>query len=1020
MNQQIINQIKNILLSKDYLKNKDVILDFLKNAELRYYFLEKLPNKIDGLKEVDFMLRELVKDKNPFALFDILENSISSKNNIYILSFIFKYYEDFVKSFAGQRIDRMFQETALRVIKKIVETDESQIDNVLEFLFKLLKKRKYNVLKVFDARDDTGREKSLVGEILLEIKKRKGLDEKLIVLIKNNFDLISDCGMFSHTTPNSIFDMFREYVIENADFEETFKEITHIILNQHLKLDLYNGKDGKNKFKGYEWVGSGISQAGDNFSIPDRHFVDYILRPSLDYYYQKEPKKAFEFIKSFCIWKNNRDEITITKKHPAFLLRSCIGVLLNEYKNGNQEAEKILIEFLETTDGIPSKVDLIFKEIYKKSVVLSDEQKWKLINKQCGIPIFNDLPANVFVLKIITDLISNKHPGATNFLFELIKNDELYKRIWHAEVAVIGMIEALLKNNPHKGIEGFRNYIQTDYFKNGLGTFDAYPVSNLLSSILRNPALYGQGIKILQNLVEQQKPLTSNQQILVCNSLIDSRGNSGSENIEVLMKIYNDFLWPLLSNKLKKDLKRDYKNKNYGLIYKKFSFPYAREKIVQFAERLAKQKKIKEALNIVEIFVNDPDPFTPLAIDPEDEKGEYDEHKKILQGEDMSVIKTVRGWCGWALLQCSVVESRPYIERMIILAKKLIEDENLYVATYGANALSGLARNRLTITPENKNVLFFGKDTKTALGNAKQVEKIAFVFLERVKKLDKKTQDGMFESLLHLFDPMRALSEIEAKILIDSLSEMSEKTIAEAAPFFIYFAEFRQDHFKDKDWKWKMPGLYDDLEKFDNKKFQKLLEKVLEKGNSEINSQFAWHLWKLIAESADDKVKIEGILTYSRAFSIAYKYLEIISNHYDHLVFSHIFRFIEENLEKEPKDCYKLFVESLRTEKQTLEEKAKMEKPNFYDWYPHYKIGDILIKIKDNVGINEMLKTIEFLLSYPKEVNARMASEIPNAIQDLPAKYNRNNRIENIFDKLIDINPTFFDAKQSWKKRSKS
>jgi len=357
---------------------------------------------------------------------------------------------------------------------------------------------------------------------------------------------------------------------------------------------------------------------------------------------------------------------------------------------------------------------------------------------------------------------------------------------------------------------------------------------------------------------------------------------------------------------------------------------------------------------------------------------------------------------------------------MIELAKKLIEDDNLYVASYGANALSGLARNRLTVLPENSNVLFFGKGTKDALENAKKVEKIAFDFLKRVKNLGKKAQDGMFESLLHLFDSMRALSETDAKtLIIDSLANMSVKTIAEATPLFIYFAEFRQDHFKDKDWRWKLPGLYDDLEKFSSKEFQGLLERILKRGNPEINSQFAWHLWKLIAESADDKVKIEGILTYNRAFSIAYKYLEIISDHYDHLVFNHIFRFIEENLEKKPQDCYRLFMKSLRTERQTLEEKAKTEKPNFYDWYPHYKIGDILIKIKDNIGIKKMLEIIEFLLSYPKEVNARMISEIPDIIQDLPVKYNKKNRIEKIFYKLIQIDPRYYDTKESWERKIK-
>jgi len=1016
---QKIQKINQIIRSKNYLKDKDVILDFLGDIKLRYYFLDKLPKKFENLKKVNFILEKLTEDKQPFTLLHILENSISVKNNTYILSFIYRYYENFTESIVEQRTDRMFQESALRIIKKITDSDEKQIDNVLKFLVKLLKKRKYNIRKPLDRKDNVGQEKSLVGEILSEISKKKDTNEELLALIKNNFDLISDYGRFSDITPASIFNILQRYIIESDDFEKAFKKITQIILNQYLQLDLYKGKDGKNKFKGYEWIGGGISQTGNNFSISDNHFVAYILRPALDGYYQKEPKKAFEFVDFFCIWRNEKDKIILTKEHPDFLLRASINVLLREHENKNPKSEKILIEFLKITNGIPSKVDLIFQEIYKKSIVLSDEQKWKLIKEQLGIEIFNSFPANVFVLKIITDLISNKHTEATEFFFELIKTDELYKRIWCAETMVVGMIEALLKNDQKKGLKGFENYIETNFFKNRLGTFDAYPVSYLLNSILNNSDTYQEGLKLLEDLSKQEKDLTSNQQILICNSLINTRENSDSENIEVLMKIYNDFLWPLLNEKLKKDLKRNYKNKEYGLIYNKFPFPHAREKFIQFAERLAKKKKIKEALSIIEIFVNDPHPFTPNVNDPNDKKGEYDNHKKILEGEETIVIDTVRGWCGWVLLQCSVVKSRPYTEKMINLAKKLIEDKNLYVASYGVNALSGLANNRLTVMPENKNKLFFGKDTKTALNNAKKVEKIAFDFLERVKNLDNKTQNGMAEPLLRLFNPMRALSERDAMILINSLAGMSIKTIAKAAPLFIYFAEFRKNYFKE-DWKWKMKDLYDDLEDFKAEPFQEKIKEIIKKNISEINSAFAWQLWKLISESVDDKVEIKDVLKYSRAFSIAYKYLKIISSYYDHLAFNHIYRFIEENLEKKPQNCYKLLIKSLMTERQALRQKIKMEKLGLRDWYPHYKIGDILTSIKNNIGINEALRIIEFLLSYPKEAVAKMANEMPNVIQDLPIKYNKNNRIEKIFNKLIEINPRYYDTKEAWKNRSKN
>ena len=998
-----LSEINQIIKSKKYLENKNTVLGFLKDSKLRYYFLDKLPKKFDDLQEVSFILEELVGDKKPFELFHLLENSVRAKNNDYILKFIAQHYENFVESL-GQRIDRMFQEQALEIVKKIVGADESQIDNVLKFLTKILKKRKYNSRKVFDRGDDIEQERERVAEILFEITKKKGVSDEMVSLIANSFDLISDCMRLSYSTPNPIFVILNSYILQSKDFEIAFQKIAKVILSQHTHSKSYQDKSGVNKFAGYEWWGGGISQGGSHFSISDSHFVEQVLRPALDEYYLRNSGKAFDFVKSFCIWRNKDKAITLAKNHPDFLLRASVGILLREYKKGNKETGNILVEFLKITKGIPSKADLIFQEVLKGDYSLSTEQKYSLIRKQLDIKMYEGLPANVFVLRVIIDLVKENYPPAVDLFFGLAKNDKLYKRIWHAESVIIEMIGAMLESDTIKGLSGFKSYIETDFFKNGLGTFDAYPVSDLLNNILNNSDLYKDGIRILNDLSGQPEPLTTNQQILVCNCLINSKGKSDSEDAEVLMKIYNDFLWPLLNEKLEKNLKRSYKEQDYGLIYKRFPFNNAREQFVQFAERLARKKKIDEALNIVEIFINDPDPFTPLATDPRDPKGEYDEDKKIREGKEMSIISTVRGWCGWALMQCSVVESGPYIKKMIGLAKKLIEDNNWYVASYGANALSGLAGNRLTVLPENKDILFFGETTAEALENAKQVEKIAFEYLEKVKKAEPKVQDAIHQSLLHLFNPLRALNQNDAKKFIDALASMSDKTIAEAAPLFIYFAEFREGHFKD--WKWQMEGLYDDLGIFDSEPFKKVIEEILKRGVGAINSSFAWHSWKLKSEVSQDE-----------AFPIACKYLNIIADCFDSLAFSHIFRFIEENFQEKPEECYNLLKKVLDTEKKWVEQQVQEKGSDIMNWWPHYNIGDILVKITDCLGPDKCLDAIEFLLAYPVKLGGRNISGLSEVLQAMSPEVSENKRVEKIFDKLIEIDPRYYDTKELWKKK---
>lgn len=1017
MSENNIRQINQIIQAGKYLESRDTILDFLKDSKLRYYFLDKLPKRFDDLQEVGFILEELVKDEKPFALFHILEDSAGAKNNAYVMSFISKHYESFAELLPGQRMDRMFQEHALEIVKKIVETDESQIGNVLKFLTKILKKRKYNSRKIFDRGDNIEREREKVAEILLEITKKKGVSDEMVSLIANSFDLIFDFTRLSYSTSDPIFNILRNYILQNENFETAFKEIVGVILYQHTHSKSYQDKkSGVNKYAGYEWWGDGISQAGSNFSISDSHFVEMVFRLALDEYHLKNSKKAFDFVKAFCIWRNKNKVIILTKNHPDFLLRASIGILLREYKDGNKEAEGILVEFLKVPQkGIPHKADLIFQEVFNGNYSLSTEQKYTLLKKQLDIKVYEGLPANVFVLKVIIDLVKENYPPAVDLFFGLVKNENLYKRIWHTESVIIEMISALIKSNPTKGIKGFKCYIETDFFKNNLGTFDAYPVSYLLNAILNNSNLYEEGLGLLNKLADQQEPLTSNQQILVCNCLFNAQANSDSENTEVLVKIYNDFLWPLLSQKLAGSLKRDYKEQDYGLIYKKFSFNNAREQFVQFAERLARKKEIEKALNIIEIFVNDPDPFTPLAVDQSDQKGEYDEDKKIREGNETSTISTVRGWCGWTLLQCSVLESRPHIKRIIKLARKLIGDENWYVASYGANALSGLAGNRLTVLPENKKILFFGKTTKEALENAKEVEIIAFDFLERVKEGGHKIQDAIHHSLLHLFNPFRALNQTDAKRLVDNLALMSDKTIAEAAPLFIYFAEFRERYFKN--WEWQMKGLYDDLSVYSSEPFRIVIEEIIKRGSGIINSSFAWHSWKFIKESVPDKADIKDVVKYSEAFSIAYKYLDIIADYFNDSAFSHIFRFIEENFKEKPKECYKLLNKTLNTEKKWVEQQVKVNGSGIMNWWPHYNIGDILVKIKDQLDPEKCLDVMEFLLDYPVKLGGRNIGGLSEVLQDMPTKYDKDKRIEKIFNKLIEIDPRYYDTKELWNKK---
>lgn len=95
----MLQSINQIIQSGQYSKNREVILDFFKDEELKFYFLNKLPDSLEDLAEIEFILEELVKDERSFKLISILKESISERNIEFVINFINKHYEELGRSF---------------------------------------------------------------------------------------------------------------------------------------------------------------------------------------------------------------------------------------------------------------------------------------------------------------------------------------------------------------------------------------------------------------------------------------------------------------------------------------------------------------------------------------------------------------------------------------------------------------------------------------------------------------------------------------------------------------------------------------------------------------------------------------------------------------------------------------------------------------------------------------------------------------------------------------------------------
>jgi hypothetical protein len=418
-------------------------------------------------------------------------------------------------------------------------------------------------------------------------------------------------------------------------------------------------------------------------------------------------------------------------------------------------------------------------------------------------------------------------------------------------------------------------------------------------------------------------------------------------------------------------------------------------------------------MEVIEIFINDSDPCTPQNIDPRDPKGTYDKHQQIMNGEGTNTITTVRGKCAWALLNCIGVEGRKYIEKIIDLTEKLANDENFYILEQACMPLSRLAQVRFSIMPENKKELFFHQDREKALKMAKRVEELSFNLLEEFLSLDQKPRNVLINQLLRVFNHLKSINQQSVEKLFDGILKCNDEVIGEAVPLLIYFAEFR--HRLYHDWEWSLPGLFDDLAEFDNKRFKDILINLITRGNSKINAHLAWH-FNDIVRNAMKEVDSEGsksIIGYNDAFAMANYYLNVIAENYDKESFERVYRFIKENIGNYFEECYKLWRKCLTKERDFIKRNLDSEDKRRMYWWPFDGNAEILEIIREKAGGEAFLESFGFLLDYPIKFYFHDLEKVLLALERLPRKYNKE--VMKIFQKIISIEPKYFDRYEIWK-----
>ena len=243
---------------------------------------------------------------------------------------------------------------------------------------------------------------------------------------------------------------------------------------------------------------------------------------------------------------------------------------------------------------------------------------------------------------------------------------------------------------------------------------------------------------------------------------------------------------------------------------------------------------------------------------------------------------------------------------------------------------------------------------------------------------------------------------------VNTLKGFPDEAIAEAAPLFIFFAEFRKNAFRD--WKWKTDKYYNDLgsDKYDDEKFKKILLEVIDKIEPKQRFSFAAQFEHLLRDLDYKRRDAE------RLFEIGYKYLDYLTKEYNHDLSNIIYMTIKNEMEKKHHFCrwHDLYLKYLEKEKKFYKDNFKPEKSMEMYWWPSYYNEDILLLIHQELGKDKFLEAFDIITQFPKELEVHASDKIVSLLEEFPKT---NKTAKAIIGRLFEKNPSkYYELKNKW------
>lgn len=252
----------------------------------------------------------------------------------------------------------------------------------------------------------------------------------------------------------------------------------------------------------------------------------------------------------------------------------------------------------------------------------------------------------------------------------------------------------------------------------------------------------------------------------------------------------------------------------------------ARQNVVMHAEvQLKGHDQLDEALWVLEMLNDDPDPDKGGANDPRDRDGTGNYHARTLRGEDVRFITTVRGHLCWLMSQLVVQNTPEHYTRIVEIISRYAEEQNLYIRAQATFPLAELVARRRAIRNQDGSPFNWNREERL------RVRDLAFRMLR-----ENSAHARVMESLLHVFNSLRDVNEAEAEeILARFLATGQDYVLHSLAALVVYFALFR-----DKDWGDDPP--------FDRRRFVDILKNEIVHGDKSLRSSIAWHLSKVVSD----------------------------------------------------------------------------------------------------------------------------------------------------------------------------